>query len=149
MESTGRIGEPLRVFEHRDTGERWSSTKSLQFQSDARATNPASVLGFVYSKNLPAFNTFNLLTAGQFTAHDVLRAFMPPPAQFAACKQALICGPNMRHTRVQSRNRVPVMIATRPDFLRTHIERCPKIGCREVEPVRHDAGGRCRTPRST
>src|SRR5690242_12712696 len=51
-------GEPLRVFEHRDSGERWSSTKSLQFQSDARATNPASVLRLVYSKNLPAFNTF-------------------------------------------------------------------------------------------
>jgi hypothetical protein len=42
----------------------------MKFQSDARATNPASVLGFVYSKNLPAFK---LLTAGQFTAHDVLR----------------------------------------------------------------------------
>ena len=67
---------------------------------------------------------------------------------FLHAKQALICGPNMRHSRVQSRNRVPVMIATRPQFLRTHIERCPKIGCREVEPVRHDAGGRCRTPRS-
>src|SRR5207248_10617598 len=54
------------------------------------------------------YQLLTLLTAGQFTAHDVLRAFMPPPAQFAACKQALICGPNMRHTRVQSRNRVPV-----------------------------------------
>src|SRR5437763_11777788 len=58
------------------------------------------------------YQLLTLLTAGQFTAHDVLRAFMPPPAQFPACKQALICGPNMRHTRVQSRNRVPVMIAT-------------------------------------
>jgi hypothetical protein len=28
----------------------------MQFQSDARVTNPASVLGFVYSKNLTAFN---------------------------------------------------------------------------------------------
>ena len=37
------------------------------------------------------YQLLTLLTAGQFTAHDVLRAFMPPPAQFAACKQALIC----------------------------------------------------------
>jgi hypothetical protein len=34
------------------------------------------------------YQLLTLLTAGQFTAHDVLRAFMPPPAQFAACKQA-------------------------------------------------------------
>src|SRR5690349_21254924 len=27
-----------------------------------------------------------LLTAGQFTAHYVLHAFMPTPARFAACK---------------------------------------------------------------
>src|SRR5438874_13784783 len=119
MESTGRIGEPLRGFEHRDTGERWSSTKSLQFQSDARATTPHLFFALFTAK---IYQLLTLLTAGQFTAHDVLRAFMPPPAQFAACKQALICGPNMRHTRFQSRNRVPVMIATRPEFLRTHIE---------------------------
>src|SRR5438874_6614753 len=37
MESTGRIGEALRFFEHTPCGERWSSTKSLQFQSDAGA----------------------------------------------------------------------------------------------------------------
>src|SRR5690348_10752598 len=39
------------------------------------------------------YQLLTLLTAGQLTAHDVLRAFMPPPAQFAACKQAPICGP--------------------------------------------------------
>src|SRR5436853_1932770 len=78
MESTGRIGEPLDFFEHKGTGERWSSTKSLQFQSDARATNLASAVRFVYQQNL---------TAGQSTAGDVLRALMPTPAQFAACKR--------------------------------------------------------------
>ena len=56
MESAGLIGEPLRVFEHTGKRERWESSKYVQFQSDARVTNPASVLGFVYSKNLTAFN---------------------------------------------------------------------------------------------
>jgi hypothetical protein len=43
------------------------------FQSDARITNPACVLGFVYSENLTAFNS------GQFTAGHMLRALMPTP----------------------------------------------------------------------
>src|SRR5207248_8182548 len=32
------------------------------------------------------YQLLTLLTAGQFTAHDVLRAFMPTRARFAACK---------------------------------------------------------------
>src|SRR5438270_760930 len=66
MESTGRIGEPLDCFERTGTGERWSSTKSLQFQSDARATNLASAVRFVYQQNL---------TAAQSTAGDMLRVW--------------------------------------------------------------------------
>src|SRR5213082_2642717 len=46
------------------TGERWSSTKCVRLQSDARATNLASAVRFVYQLNLPA---------GQSTAVDMLR----------------------------------------------------------------------------
>jgi len=35
------------------------------------------------------YQLLTLLTAGQFTAHDVLRAFMPTRARFAACKHQI------------------------------------------------------------
>ena len=41
------------------------------FQPDARATNLASAVRFIYQQNL---------TAGQSTAGDMLRVFMPRPA---------------------------------------------------------------------
>jgi hypothetical protein len=55
----------------------------LQCQSDARATNLASGVRFIYQQNL---------TAGQATDGDMLRVFMPTPGQFAACKQSKIVG---------------------------------------------------------
>jgi hypothetical protein len=54
LRSIGASPRPYRAPE--SDANPLSSRNSNQMH---RATNPASVLGFVYSKNLTAFNTFN------------------------------------------------------------------------------------------